>query len=207
MQRCEFDILDSTNDEARRLLAAGKIDEVAVISARGQNAGRGTRGRSWVSPAGAGLYLSYVCQNRKMPDASEALPLTNAYTKAAGVVCVDAVREVAGVNLRIKPVNDLIWQGRKVGGILTEAFVVGDRLSALIIGIGINVYQAERPISDGVMPAGCLAEAVGPRGLEANIIPSLQSAIVVHLADRISPPQLALVDSEWRKRLIESELE
>src|SRR6185369_9085126 len=102
MQRFRFDILDSTNDEARRLLTAGAIDQSAVIVARGQTAGRGTRGRSWASPAGAGLYLSYVCRNRGDDGNRDELPLTTAYTQAAGVACVEAVRTTTGVILRIK---------------------------------------------------------------------------------------------------------
>ena len=203
MQRFEFDILDSTNEEARRLLAAGAIDQSAVITARGQTAGRGTRGRSWASPAGAGLYLSYVCRSREDGLTRGKLPLTTAYTQAAGVACVEALRDVLGVELRIKPVNDLIWDCRKVGGILTEAFVENDRLTALIVGIGINVHRADRRLPVGAIPPVCLAEAVAPAMLPDGIVPTLEAGIVNRLVDCISPARLTAIESDWKRLLME----
>lgn len=204
MQQFEYDILDSTNAEARRLLAAGHIERSAVITARGQTAGRGTRGRSWASPPGAGLYLSYVCRNRSDSEVPTELPLTTAYTQAAGVACVEAVRDVVGVDLRIKPINDLIWNGGKVGGILTEAIVEDSHLSALIVGIGINVYPADRSLAAGSLPAASLAEAAAPAVLDHATIPNLKRSIIDRLEEFMTPVRLGTIESEWRGLLIES---
>lgn len=203
MQRFDYDILDSTNEEARRLLAAGRIEHVAVVTARGQTAGRGTNGRTWISPARAGLYFSYVCRNCRDSDVRTELPLTTAYTQAAGVACVEAVSDVAGVVLRIKPINDLIWNGCKVGGILTEAIVEDDEMKALIIGVGINVHPAERPLSADSLPAASLAEAAAPEVLDQAILPNLEEAIVSRLAHYISPTRLEAIESDWRRLLID----
>lgn len=203
MQRFAYDIIDSTNDEARRLLAAGAIEYTALITARGQTAGRGTRGRSWVSPAGAGLYISYVCRNRNSDEAdADELPLTTAYTRAAGVACVEAMRDVFGIELRIKPVNDLIWNGGKIGGILTEAFIESNRLTAIIIGIGINLHSANRPMPAGTPRPLALSEVISPARLPDNVASVAEAAIVAHLVDRISPKRLATIEEDWNLHLI-----
>lgn len=204
MQQFDYDILDSTNDEARRLLAAGRIKDRAVIRARGQTAGRGTRGRSWASPSGAGLYFSYVCRNRSDSEVRTELPLTTAYTQAAGVACVEAARDVVGVNLRIKPINDLIWNGCKVGGILTEASVEDTRITALIVGVGLNIYPADRSLPADSLPAATLADAVAPAVLDHAILPNLERAIVDRLEETITTGRLGSIESDWRRLLIES---
>lgn len=205
LQRFEYDTLDSTNDEARRLLASNAIEQHAVISARCQTAGRGTRGRTWASPAGAGLYFSYACRNAAATDAQAKLPLTTAYTLAAGVACVDAIQSVTGVSVAIKPINDLIWNGGKLGGILTEGHVEAGRLSALIVGIGINLHPAERKIDQGGLPAVSLAEAMAVPNNGAALADHLKNMIVANLVawtTRIAAGDTAGVESEWRRRCL-----
>lgn len=142
-----LDTVDSTNAAAQRLLAWGGIAGPAVILANEQTAGRGTRGRAWASPPGAGIYLSIVdpCTARVTPD-------TAIHTLAAGVGCAEAIRASAGVDVRVKPVNDLVANGGKLGGILTEALIESGRLVALITGIGINTRRAHRPVESAPRP-------------------------------------------------------
>ena len=135
-----FDALDSTNNEAKRRLASGEPEPFLVV-AEEQTAGRGRRGRSFFSPKGAGLYMTLALP----PAAAQkgALSLT-----AYAAVCVaEALATLTGVQARIKWVNDLFLQNRKICGILTEAVTdieTGD-IEALLVGVGINLRPSAVP--------------------------------------------------------------
>ncbi len=149
-----YDSLDSTNEEAKRLLASGKITGLTAITASRQTAGKGTRGRVWVSPPGCGLYLSIV---HPMQVPCHAAPLTPVFTLAAGVACAETLAELTGLSFQLKPINDIYLAGGKLGGILTESIVRDNCLRAVITGIGINL----RP-DDGV---SAHAECTGNRAV------------------------------------------
>lgn len=149
MQAFHYDTIDSTNEEARRLIHAGRIAGPAYVLAREQTAGKGSRGRKWVSPKDAGVYLSVV----ETPHAPTLADVT-VLTLAAGVACAEALRETVDVCAELKPINDLYVDGRKLGGILTETIVQGDVLEAVIVGVGINIKPSEQRVlpEDGVGP-------------------------------------------------------
>ena len=134
-----FESVDSTNERALALAAAGAPDG-SIVSAAEQTAGRGRRGRSWHSPGG-GLYLSYIVR------AVDALPQPALLTLAAGVAVVEAIRDATGLTPALKWPNDIVIgePPRKLAGILTEASGVGSRLEYAVIGIGINVSTAAFP--------------------------------------------------------------
>lgn len=135
-----MDTLDSTNNEARRRLLAGEVEPFAIVSEE-QTAGRGRRGKLFHSPRGAGLYMTVALAPGQT--LSDALGVT----LYAATCTADAIERVTGRETYIKWVNDLYWQGRKVGGILTEAitdFESGTVLS-LLVGIGLNLYPAVIP--------------------------------------------------------------
>jgi BirA family biotin operon repressor/biotin-[acetyl-CoA-carboxylase] ligase len=122
------DEIDSTNRRARELAEAGETN-VAVLADE-QTGGRGRLDREWASPAG-GIWLSLVCR----PDIPPAqAPI---YTLAAAVATAEALREV-GLEAAIKWPNDVLVDGRKLVGILTEMRGEADRVSWLVVGIGIN---------------------------------------------------------------------
>lgn len=152
-----FDSVDSTNDVAKRLIADGQIHGRAYIVAREQTAGRGQRGRPWLSPRDAGIYLSTV----DFP-AAMTTPVTRFFTLAAGIACVEALRHVAGVDARLKRFNDLYSAGGKLGGILTEAVLEGDCIRAVVTGVGINVRRAPRLLPPGTAQPVSLQEVVPP---------------------------------------------
>ncbi|SNR64337.1 biotin--[acetyl-CoA-carboxylase] ligase [Halorubrum vacuolatum] len=128
------DVVDSTNARARALAAAGEAD-VAVVAGE-QRAGRGRVHRDWVSPTG-GVWTS-VLTRPVFPTAHAP-----AVTLAAAVATTDACRE-AGVDAHIKWPNDVLVGdtgergGRKLSGILTEMEGEADRITWLIVGIGVN---------------------------------------------------------------------
>ena len=122
------DSIDSTNDRARELAKEGEGD-VAVLADE-QTGSRGRLDRVWRAPSG-GIWLSLVCR----PD----FPPANApiYTLAAAVAATDALATV-GVDAEIKWPNDVLVDGKKLVGILTEMEGEADRISWIVVGIGIN---------------------------------------------------------------------
>lgn len=129
-----FAEVDSTNRLAADLARSGAADGV-VVGADHQTAGRGRRGRTWDSRPGASLLVSVVLR-----------PAPALVTLAAGVAAAEACEAVAGVEVGLKWPNDLLLDGAKLGGILSE--LVGD---AAVVGLGLNLAWA---------PAG--AAALGP---------------------------------------------
>ncbi|MGE5503780.1 MAG: biotin--[acetyl-CoA-carboxylase] ligase [Actinomycetota bacterium] len=140
-----FDRVGSTNDEARRLAAEGTAD-LTVVTAAEQTAGRGRRGRGWVSPRG-NLHFSVLIRLDRPP--AEAASVGFA---AAVALCEALGPLVPATDIRCKWPNDVLADGRKVAGMLLEA--EGDWL---VLGLGVDVAQAPPP--DGlVYPATCLKD-------------------------------------------------
>jgi len=180
MQAFYFDAVDSTNEVARRLLREGRIGDFAYIVAREQSAGRGNRGHTWLSPADAGIYLTVVY--RPVQTGGDL----HLFTRAAGVACVETLLEWTGVTVRLRPINDLYVNGRKLGGILTEAVIDGGRASALIIGVGVNLRRAERPLpADHVRPV-CLEELMPDDAFAALDARRLTVALAQKIKHRIA---------------------
>lgn len=115
-----------------------------VLIADRQTGGRGRMGRSFSSPSGMGIYMSVIL--RPCCKASELMHLT-----CAVAVCMcDAIESVTGFRPEVKWINDLIANGKKLGGILTElALIPGtDMVDFAIVGIGINCLQARNDFPD-----------------------------------------------------------
>jgi BirA family biotin operon repressor/biotin-[acetyl-CoA-carboxylase] ligase len=127
----------STNADVAEAARAGAAEGLVVVAER-QTAGRGRQGRSWESPARAGLMFSVLL--RPSPDTPISrygwLPLL------AGVALVEAVRRLGGVDAALKWPNDLLIDGRKCAGILAEA--VPD--AGVVVGIGLNVTLREHEL-------------------------------------------------------------
>jgi BirA family transcriptional regulator, biotin operon repressor / biotin---[acetyl-CoA-carboxylase] ligase len=184
--------VDSTN---RRLLAApppiGKLD---VCIAEFQTAGRGRRGRRWNAPLGSGICLSVGWQFAGMPAEPAALTL------AAGVAVRRALRRVAGLTIALKWPNDLVFDERKLGGILLELTAEAHGGAHVVAGVGLNVALPASllsSLSDWPRGAIDLESALGtppPRGV-------LAAALVNELAELLAdyPTQgFAAYRSEWR---------
>ncbi|HEY6591035.1 MAG TPA: biotin--[acetyl-CoA-carboxylase] ligase [Actinomycetota bacterium] len=126
----------TTMARAAELAAAGE-PEGATVVAEEQTEGRGRLGRAWVAPPGSSLLLSVVL---RPPMEREAVWLTVA---AAGVALAEAVDVVApgAAPAGLKWPNDLELGGRKAAGLLAEAHLEGDRLAAVLLGMGVNVGQ------------------------------------------------------------------
>lgn len=132
------DTIDSTNDEMKRRANNGE-GEISLLVAQKQTKGKGTKGRSFFSPEGTGIYMSLLLRPDYTPQECTFL------TTMAAVSCAKAIEKVTGIKMQIKWVNDLYLEGKKVGGILTQAHLSqnGKEVEWAIVGIGINLSEPE----------------------------------------------------------------
>jgi len=139
----------STMDDARALALQGAPSGV-VVFAEEQTAGRGTRGRTWVSPAGQNLYFTILVR----PSVLQLQRLS----LIAPVAIANAVEQVFGLYPRIKWPNDLHLKGKKFVGILIESEWHGDQPAFALVGIGVNVNFDPAPYAAQIdRPATSLA--------------------------------------------------
>ncbi len=152
--------VDSTNDEAARQLAAGRESPFVVI-ARQQTRGRGRFGRSWQSNRTGNLYASFGFRPRLSPERMQT------FTLWMGVSVCALVAEFSKSTPGLKWPNDLLFEGKKAGGMLTEARVDSDSIRDLVFGIGLNVNVSSESLSgELVHHATSLSEnAAGPLDL------------------------------------------
>ena len=138
----EYDELDSTNEEARRRAAAGDVGPLWIM-ARSQTAGRGRRGREWVSPRG-NLMATLLMKPGCAPAEAARLSFVAALA-VHDALCAWLPSE----RVQLKWPNDTLVNGKKISGILLETATAGDRreLPWLAIGIGINLVAAPSPAS------------------------------------------------------------
>ena len=131
-----YDVIDSTNLEAKRQIKSG-VKLPLIILADTQTAGKGRMGRQFYSPDKTGLYMSFVYE--PLTDFQDSVTVTS----AVAVAVVRAIEELTDLNPKIKWVNDIYIDDKKVAGILTEA-VTGDKTS-IIVGIGVNIITDDFP--------------------------------------------------------------
>lgn len=147
----------STNDIAYEL-AEKKIKEGTVIIAEEQTGGRGRHGRSWASPPKGGIYMSCILRPEMAPN---ELPMITLMTAVA--VC-KVIRETTGLPASIKWPNDILVDGMKVCGILTEMKAEQDSVDFVIIGIGVNVNT---PVK--LLPKGATSLRAGLEKVKGDI--------------------------------------
>lgn len=154
-----FDTINSTNLYAKNLIKNGKTDEFLVV-AREQSGGRGRFERKFYSPKDCGIYFSLAIK----PTAMEEVAL---FTPMCGVAVVNAIKETLNKDTKIKWVNDIYFEGKKCTGILCEAIAREGKISHVVLGIGVNLYEkdggADEEIKDIVSFAGDGSENLANR--------------------------------------------
>lgn len=131
-----FDSLGSTNAQAKLEAEAGAAHGTLVVTDM-QTAGRGRRGRDWSSPAGTNVYFTLILRPDCEPNQASMLTLVMALAVAKGIA------RVTGLQADIKWPNDIVVNGKKVCGILTEMSLEQDYIQYLVTGVGINVRQQD----------------------------------------------------------------
>lgn len=130
--------VDSTNVVAKRKAREG-APEGTVVIADSQTGGKGRLGKVWDSPGGTGVWMSVVVRPEIPPQDVSGITLV------AGLAICEAIREVTSLPAYIKWPNDIVVNGKKVCGILTEMSAEIDRVNYVIIGMGINVNTTDFP--------------------------------------------------------------
>lgn len=134
--------IDSTNNEAKKLAAEGEKEGTVVISEE-QTMGRGRLGRNWVSPQYKGIWMSIILR-------PEVDPIHMAKVTQIGAAAVCRATLEMGIKTLIKWPNDIVLNGKKLCGILTEMSAELNRVNYAVIGIGINVNTEEEDFKDEV---------------------------------------------------------
>lgn len=186
------DTIGSTNAEGLRLARAGEIGPL-WIAARSQTAGRGRRGRTWVSEPG-NLYASLLLTDPSPPDRAAELSFV------AGLALHDAVTgRIPGLATRLllKWPNDLLIDRNKFAGILVEGEGIGaGAMMSVVIGIGVNCVQHP---ADTEFPATDLA-AAGVRASPESLLTPLSRAMLDRLAQWNRGAGFAAIRSDWLAR-------
>ncbi len=164
-----FADIDSTNNYAKKL-AAQDYPEGTLVIAETQSAGRGRRGRTWDSKPGQGIYMSLILR--------PSLPLNelSRITLFIAVAIADTLRNHLGLKPGIKWPNDLLIEGRKISGILTEAVTDMDGIEFIITGIGLNVNQLKEDFPEDFRHTATSVRA--EMGHNVSRIPLLQDLLL-----------------------------
>src|SRR5438067_3209676 len=186
--------LASTNLVARRIVNECIENELslpkAIIIAGEQFAGRGRNARQWSSPAGKGIYATTL-----LPLPVDKLPLV---PFAIANIVASYLRDVFGLDARIKWPNDVLVGGRKIAGILIEARIQEER-AHLLIGMGINV----EPVRDDARPNAVAISELSPRDFRG--IGAAIEAFIEHVDERLARPlERERVLEEWRGLTVHS---
>jgi BirA family biotin operon repressor/biotin-[acetyl-CoA-carboxylase] ligase len=176
------DTVGSTNDRARELAAAGRED--VVVLADEQTGGRGRLDRAWSAPAG-GVWLSVLCRPAVPPGEAPV------FTLAAAVATTRACRE-AGADASIKWPNDVLVGGEKVAGVLIEMEGEADRVSWLVVGVGVNANTAPAALPE---TATSVAAEAGP--VERRVF---LASVVDRFRELVADPEAVL--PAWRDRAL-----
>jgi len=145
----------STNTLARDLAEQGAAEGTVVVAGH-QTSGRGRLGRRWEAPRDSSLLMSLLFRPTLRPDQVQQL------TMICGLAVLDAIEAETGVNAGLKWPNDIIWEGAKLGGILTEVGLCGIEVEYLVVGIGINVNLDPAQLPEDLrMPATSVSQILG----------------------------------------------
>lgn len=162
-QNCIFlESVGSTNNYAKKLAEEGAPAGTLVI-AEEQTSGKGRRGRSWETPKGSNIAMTLLLRPKIRPEHASRLTLLMAMAVAR------AVRKATGLPAGIKWPNDVVVNGRKVCGILTEMNSEVDYINYVVIGTGINVNQEEFP-EEIAGTAGSLRRELGRKVSRSQLI-------------------------------------
>jgi BirA family biotin operon repressor/biotin-[acetyl-CoA-carboxylase] ligase len=154
----------STMDSAKQAIGEG-ADEGTVVLADHQTAGRGRLDREWLSVPGGGILLSIILY----PD----IKILPRLTMAACLAVARSIEEVTGLQPAIKWPNDVLLEGRKVSGILSESDVSGESVNYAVVGIALNVNLDTSTMPDIADTATSLKQALGREVPRQQVLVSL----------------------------------
>lgn len=157
-----YETIDSTNNEARRLAEQGASCGTLVLAEK-QQSGKGRRGRSWMTQSGSAIAMSLVLRPKLPPTCASMVTLV------MGLAVAKACQEYCGVDAKIKWPNDIVVEGKKICGILTEMSSEIDYINYVVIGTGINTKVEQFP-PELVQTAASLHQIMGRQADRAGLI-------------------------------------
>lgn len=172
--RYDYKSIDSTNRKLKELAEHGAPEGTVVLASQ-QTSGRGRMGRSFFSPPDYGLYLSILYK----PELSETCPDPLSLTMLASVAVLRAIQSVCHITPGIKWVNDLYYQGKKIAGILAEGIIKKNRISSVILGTGINLWEPPEGYPQDI--ASIAGSIFGPGIPDQKIRNELADALIKNL--------------------------
>ena len=190
-----FTEVDSTNNVAKEKAAAG-CKEGTIVVAETQNGGKGRLARGWYSPLGKGVWLSVVLRPKFLPQEAPKC------TMLAAVAVNKAIEKTIGFSCGIKWPNDILFQGKKLVGILTEMSAEMDAVNYIVIGIGINVNISQEDLPAEVREiATSLSMIAGHPVSRLNLVVNLLSQLedLYHVAQNQG---FGPILEEWRKQTV-----
>lgn len=190
-----FDTIDSTNTKAQELAEKGYSSGTLVVADK-QESGKGRRGRSWVSPSGTGIFMTLMIKPDINPNNASMLTLV------AALAVAKAITSVTGEEAMIKWPNDIVVNGKKVCGILTEMNAQFDYINHIVVGIGINVHNESFPEEISQMASSLMIEAGGKRFHRAQIIAETMSYFEQYYDTFLKTQDLSALVREYDKLLV-----
>lgn len=190
-----FDTIDSTNTKARELAEKGYPSGTLVVADK-QESGKGRRGRSWVSPSGTGIFMTLMIKPDINPNNASMLTLV------AALAVAKAITSVTGEEALIKWPNDIVINGKKVCGILTEMNAQFDYINHIVVGIGINVHNESFPEEISQMASSLMIEAGGKRFHRAQIIAETMSYFEQYYDTFLETQDLSALVREYDELLV-----
>ncbi|MEE4195176.1 MAG: biotin--[acetyl-CoA-carboxylase] ligase [Anaerolineae bacterium] len=159
--------IHSTNSEAIRLIEKELVSDSTLLLTGNQTAGRGRLQRAWVSDPSDSMTFSFVLRDaEKFPATHPAL-----VTLVAGVAVCDAIAAFTGGSLQVKWPNDILLQGKKTCGILTESVFDPPHISGIVVGIGVNVgVNAIPPLDQMRYPATSIETETGEKIIREELL-------------------------------------
>lgn len=190
-----FDTIDSTNTKAQELAEKGYPSGTLVVADK-QESGKGRRGRSWVSPSGTGIFMTLMIKPDINPNNASMLTLV------AALAVAKAITSVTGEEALIKWPNDIVINGKKVCGILTEMNAQFDYINHIVVGIGINVHNESFPEEISQMASSLMIEAGGKRFHRAQIIAETMAYFEQYYDTFLKTQDLSALVREYDKLLV-----
>lgn len=190
-----FDTIDSTNTKAQELAEKGYPSGTLVVADK-QESGKGRRGRSWVSPSGTGIFMTLMIKPDINPNNASMLTLL------AALAVAKAITSVTGEEALIKWPNDIVVNGKKVCGILTEMNAQFDYINHIVVGIGINVHNESFPEEISQMASSLMIEAGGKRFHRAQIIAETMSYFEQYYDTFLKTQDLSALVREYDELLV-----
>lgn len=190
-----YDVTDSTNTRIRELAEQGYPQGTLAV-ANQQSDGKGRRGRSWESPANTGIFMSLLLKPDMNPNNASMLTLVTAMATAK------ALTEITGEPAQIKWPNDIVLNGKKMCGILTEMSAQFDYINHIVIGIGINVHNEDFPEDISHMASSLKLECGGKSFRRAEIIEKLLEKFEHYYEIFMETEDLSALVKEYNSMLV-----